>query len=227
MLSTYRIGRMRVPLAKLVEHPQNPNSRYALDGDEVAQATLQEDFEQWNHTYGPMFNDDVYCLTGVIVLSNEAPERHLSELRQLAASGGEAVVPEWVASVQVASGLHRWNYARTQDMESLRFELYTSGKHWGRSRLFEEPDKLTKSGPDLNQHSDLVSDVTCLLNGDDFKQRRKDLGLSLGHFHRGKYDLGLICKLHGNRAGEAIRRICGEDAYTQSLLRVSPMVCYA
>lgn len=75
-------------------------------------------------------------------------------------------------------------------------------------------------GLDLNKYASLVSDVTCLLNGDDFKKRRKDLGLSLGHYHRGAYPLALISKLHGSRSAESVRRICNEDAYAKAVLQV-------
>lgn len=127
-LAFHRIGRLRVPLGKLVEHPKNPNSRAALNGDQVALSSLEADFAEWNEVYGPTFNDDVYCLTGVVRWSRDAPRNAMQELRHLAASGGgDSLLPGYVETVQVASGLHRWNWAREQKLDSLRFELYGPG----------------------------------------------------------------------------------------------------
>lgn len=128
-LSRYRIGRLKVPIDRITEHPKNPNSQLALADDPLGRQMHKKSLSAWNSFFQEKFNDQVYELKGIVVLRDTAPADAYSHLSQLfTQSGGEAALPTWVAEVQVLSGIHRFHCARTMNLSSLEFELFTAGK---------------------------------------------------------------------------------------------------
>lgn len=128
-LHPYRIGRFRVNLDRTSEHPSNPNSQTALEGDELEKQLLKRDLGYWCSFYQDKFNTEAYELKGIIKLASGAPSDAASQLRKSSSqSGGAATLPSWVKTVQIVNGLHRRHCAKLMDIQFLEFECFTIGQ---------------------------------------------------------------------------------------------------